>query len=45
MAPATGKTDELYIDVGIYGTTKKIATFDTEKTTKKFEKVAVENNG
>jgi hypothetical protein len=45
MAHSTGKKEELYIDIGVYGTTQKIDTFELQKTTKKFEKMAIENNG
>ena len=40
-----GRKDGKYIDVGIYGLTPKVKEYDLEKTTKQFEKFAIENDG
>jgi hypothetical protein len=45
MAPPTGPQDEMFIDIGIYGKTPKTEAYDPEKTTKKFEKFSIDNNG
>lgn len=42
--PAAGES-ELYIDIGIYGTTKKWQEFEQEKTTRALEGFVLEKNG
>jgi len=41
----SGRPDGKYIDIGIYGLTPKVKQYDLEKTTKRFEQFALENDG